>query len=95
MPTLLIKNASILVRMDDQRREVEGGDLLARDGVIAEIGVGLDHGADTVVDAAGCAVTPGLVNTHHHLFQTRRACRDRPARRSAGQKSRGPDGLSA
>ena len=63
MPTLLIKNARFLVTMDEQRREVEGGDLLARDGVITEIGVGPDHPADTVVDAAGCVVTPGLVTT--------------------------------
>lgn len=70
MGTLLIKNAGILVTMDDQRREIEGGDLVVRDGVIAEIGTGLNHPADTTVNATGCVVTPGLVNTHHHLFQT-------------------------
>ncbi len=70
MPTLLIKNARILVTMDEQRREIEDGDLFARDGVIVEIGSGLVHAVDTVVNAAGCVVTPGLVNTHHHLFQT-------------------------
>lgn len=70
MATLLIKNAGILVTMDDQRREIEGGDLFVRDGVIVETGIGLAHPADTVVNAAGCVVTPGLVNTHHHLFQT-------------------------
>ena len=70
MATLLIKNAGILVTMDDQRREIEGGDLFVRDGVIVEAGIGLAHPADTIVNAADCVVTPGLVNTHHHLFQT-------------------------
>jgi cytosine/adenosine deaminase-related metal-dependent hydrolase len=70
MPTLLIKNAGILVTMDDQRREIEGGDVFIRDGVIVEIGASLVRPADTIVNAAGCVVTPGLVNTHHHLFQT-------------------------
>lgn len=70
MATLLIKNAGLLVTMDDQGRDIAGGDLFARDGVIVEIGIGLGHQADLTVDARGCVVTPGLVNTHHHLFQT-------------------------
>ncbi len=68
MPTLLIKNADVLVTMDDTRREIPGG-IFVRDGVIAAIGE-VPETADTVVDAAGCVVTPGLVNTHHHLYQT-------------------------
>ncbi len=70
MTTLLIRNADVLVTMDDARAEIAGADVFARDGVIVEIGAGLDHAADRVIDARGCVVTPGLVNTHHHLFQT-------------------------
>ena len=70
MPTLLLKNADVLVTMDGTRREIPGGGLFARDGVIEAVGTGLPETADVVVDAKGCVVTPGLVNTHHHLYQT-------------------------
>src|SRR5512138_1562951 len=70
MPTLLIRNADVLVTMDDQRREIPHADLFVTGGVITEIGANLQHPADTVIDAEGCVVTPGLVNTHHHLVQT-------------------------
>ena len=71
MTEVLIRNASHLVTMDDANTELQGADLRLRDGVVAEIGVGLGPGAGAdVVDAAGCVVTPGLVNTHHHLYQT-------------------------
>ncbi|MCB1334203.1 MAG: 8-oxoguanine deaminase [Roseivivax sp.] len=68
MKTRLIRGAAAILTMDDARRELSGADILIRDGVIAAIGTGLR--ADTVVEAAGCVVTPGLVNTHHHLYQT-------------------------
>ena len=55
--------------MDDTRRELRGADILIRNGVIVEIGTGLAS-TGSVVNARGCVVTPGLVNTHHHLFQT-------------------------
>lgn len=74
MPTLLIKNADVLVTMDAERREIAGGALFARDGRIEAVGADLaaSHAgqAAEIIDAAGCVVTPGLVNTHHHLFQT-------------------------
>lgn len=74
MATLLIKNAGWLATMDDERRELRDVDILCRDGVIAAIGTGLPENgaatAETVIDAAGCVVTPGLINTHHHLYQT-------------------------
>lgn len=70
MTTLLIKNADVVVTMDDDRREIAGGDVFCRDGVIVGVGASLPASAETVVDARGCVVTPGLVNTHHHLFQT-------------------------
>jgi cytosine/adenosine deaminase-related metal-dependent hydrolase len=71
MTTLLIKQAHVLVTMDDEGRELADSDVLIRDGVIAEIGSGIDvAAADETVDVRNCVVTPGLVNTHHHLFQT-------------------------
>ena len=72
MPTLLLKNAHVLVTMDDGRREIPGGGLFARDGVIERVGPSEDlpDTADQVVDASGLLVLPGLVNTHHHFYQT-------------------------
>ncbi len=69
MTEWLIKNASCIVTMDDDRRELSGADILIRDGVIADVGMGLTTVGETVL-AQGCLVTPGLVNTHHHLNQT-------------------------
>ena len=69
MADTLIRNADVVLTMDDTRRELSRADILLSDGVIAAIGHNLPH-AGTVVDAQGCVVTPGLVNTHHHLYQT-------------------------
>lgn len=69
MSRLLIRNTAHLVTMDQQRREFAGADLLIEDGVIAAVGVGLDGAGAETLDASGCLVTPGLVNTHHHLYQ--------------------------
>ncbi len=66
--SLLVKNADMLVTMDGARREIAGGCLLVEDGVITSVGPELP--ADQVLDATGCVVTPGLVNTHHHLYQS-------------------------
>ena len=66
---VLIRGAAAIVTMDGARREIAGGDVLLRGGVVAAVGVGLSS-AGEVVEAAGCVVTPGLVNTHHHLYQT-------------------------
>jgi cytosine/adenosine deaminase-related metal-dependent hydrolase len=70
MPDLLIKNADIVVTMDAARREVAGGDILVRDGAVVAVGQGLQAPGAEVLRAEGCVVTPGLVNTHHHLYQT-------------------------
>ena len=69
MTQFLIKNADYLLTMDDQRRELRGADIRIDNGVITEIGLDL-IGEGEIVYADGCVVTPGLVNTHHHLFQT-------------------------
>ena len=55
--------------MDAARTEIARGDVLIRGGVIAAVGQGLTT-AGKVIEAQGCVVTPGLVNTHHHLYQT-------------------------
>lgn len=70
MGAVLVRNASVIVTMDDARRELADCDLLCRDGVVADIGPGLSAPDAMVVEAGGCLVTPGLINTHHHLFQT-------------------------
>lgn len=56
--------------MDATRRAITAGDVLLRDGVIAAVGVDFPSDGCSVVNAEGCLVTPGLVNTHHHLYQT-------------------------
>lgn len=70
MPTVLIKNAKCLVTMNQDRTELNDADIFVRDGVIEAIGHNLSGDADKVVDAQNCVVTPGLVNTHHHLYQS-------------------------
>ena len=69
MTTTLIRNAAVVVTMDAARREWQGVDILIRDGVIAQIGA-VTESANTVIEAGDCIVTPGLVNTHHHLYQS-------------------------
>jgi len=72
MPTLLIRNARLLVTMDAQRREIADGAVFARDHVIEVVGASaqLPREADVVIDARDQIVIPGLVNTHHHMYQT-------------------------
>jgi cytosine/adenosine deaminase-related metal-dependent hydrolase len=72
MSTLLVKDAQLLVTMDDERRRIAGGGLFVRDNVIEQVGpsAALPSEAGRVIDARGMIVLPGLVNTHHHLYQT-------------------------
>jgi cytosine/adenosine deaminase-related metal-dependent hydrolase len=76
---LLIDKAEVLVTMDDERREIKNGAIVVRDNVIEQLGSsGEVHASltagrlepDRRIDASGCVVVPGLVNCHHHLFQT-------------------------
>ncbi|WP_299282476.1 8-oxoguanine deaminase [uncultured Tateyamaria sp.] len=69
MSEWLIRHAAHVVTMDDARRVLRDSDIRLRDGVIVEIGTDLATTGE-VVNGAGCVVTPGLVNTHHHLYQT-------------------------
>ncbi len=70
MSELLIKNADAVVTMDAARAEIAGGDVLLRGGVIVAVGRDLRAPGAEILHASGCVVTPGLVNTHHHLFQS-------------------------
>lgn len=72
MATLLMRHATVLVTMDPERREIPDGALLARDGFIEQVGHTSDLPpiADEIVDLSDHVVLPGLVNTHHHLYQT-------------------------
>jgi 8-oxoguanine deaminase len=71
MTTLLIKNAHI-VTMDDHSREIPEGGLFIRDGIIQLVGLTADlpQTADEILDLKGHIVLPGLINTHHHFYQT-------------------------
>jgi cytosine/adenosine deaminase-related metal-dependent hydrolase len=72
MVTTLLKNATLLVTMDDGRRRIPGGGLYVEDNVIRQVGPSseLPAEADRIIDAAGMVVMPGLVNCHHHLYQS-------------------------
>ncbi len=69
---ILIRDADHILTMNETRDELRGADILIRGGVIAAIGPDLArrHPQAEQVRAAGCVVTPGLVNTHHHLYQS-------------------------
>jgi 8-oxoguanine deaminase len=70
--TLLLRNATLVATMDDVRREVVGGGVYVRGHTIVAVGLPaeLPATADEVIDCRGKVVLPGLVNTHHHFFQT-------------------------
>ena len=72
MTTLLVKNATILVTMDKHQREIASGGLFIRDGFIEQVGTTaeLPQTADEILDLSGHVLLPGLVNTHHHFYQT-------------------------
>ena len=69
MTELILRNVSHCVTMDDAGTEPRDVDILLKDGQIFAIGPGLRSDAASF-DCTNCLVTPGLVNTHHHLFQT-------------------------
>ncbi|RLC83673.1 MAG: 8-oxoguanine deaminase [Chloroflexi bacterium] len=78
MPTLLLRNADLLVTMNNDRRRIPDGGLFVRDNFIEQVGPTAEllrahpeHAeADCVIDGRGMIILPGLVNTHHHLYQT-------------------------
>ncbi|WP_329605419.1 8-oxoguanine deaminase [Zavarzinia marina] len=70
--TKLIRNATVVVTMDAERREIAGGGLYVEDNRIIAVGPAADlpATADEVIDLAGHIVVPGLINTHHHMYQS-------------------------
>jgi 8-oxoguanine deaminase len=71
MPSLLARNATLIVTMDDERREIPNGGIFAENGMIVAVGPNdtLPATADEVLDLTDQIVLPGLVNCHHHLDQ--------------------------
>jgi len=72
MPTLLVKNARLLATMDGARREILNGGMFIEDGFIKQVGKSeqLPDSADELLDLSDHLVIPGLINTHHHFYQT-------------------------
>ncbi|MEX5563283.1 8-oxoguanine deaminase [Pseudophaeobacter sp. 1A16562] len=68
MQEILIQNATTVITMDDADRVLHDADVLIRGGQIAKVGQGL-RTTGQILSGRGCVVTPGLVNTHHHLYQ--------------------------
>jgi cytosine/adenosine deaminase-related metal-dependent hydrolase len=71
MTDLLIRGARLLATLDATRRELPGGWVAIDGGLISAVGTSADAEpvAEVTLDAADCLVTPGLINTHHHMFQ--------------------------
>lgn len=72
MSTLLLKNATLLLTMNDEKHRIPNGSIFIRDNIIEAVGPSAQapQQADKVIDASGMVILPGLVNTHHHLYQT-------------------------
>jgi cytosine/adenosine deaminase-related metal-dependent hydrolase len=72
MGTLLIHAAAYVETFDDADTQLRDASIFVRDGAIEAIGPAgeLPASADRTIDARGCIVIPGLVNTHHHFYQT-------------------------
>ena len=68
---LLIRDALLVATCDEKRRELPGGWVAITDGLVSAVGGATDEppAAQRALSAAGCLVTPGLVNTHHHMYQ--------------------------
>ena len=68
---LLVRNALLVATVDATRRELPGGWVAITNGLISGVGSSLDAPPEAVevIDASNCLVTPGLINTHHHLYQ--------------------------
>ena len=69
MADLVISGARCVATMDAERRELDDGWVAITDGLVSAVGTDDPPPATRTIDASGCLVTPGLVNTHHHLFQ--------------------------
>src|SRR5450759_5397663 len=83
MPSLLIQHANLLVSMDDNDTQWTDGAIYVTDNVISQIGPThqLPQDADYTLNARGMLILPGLINTHHHFYQT--LTRNLPAAQNA------------
>ena len=73
MSYTLIKDAMAVVTMQDHQPVIHGGSVLIKEREVVAVGKGIalpEDGPLDIIDAGGMLVTPGFVNTHHHLFQT-------------------------
>jgi cytosine/adenosine deaminase-related metal-dependent hydrolase len=70
--SLLLKNADLVLTMDDERREIRGADIhiVGNEIVAVEPSGATSPWADEVIDLSGHIVCPGFINTHHHMFQS-------------------------
>jgi cytosine/adenosine deaminase-related metal-dependent hydrolase len=68
--TILVKNALEIATCDDRFTRIRNGSIYIEDNVIKDIGVNLEYPADEIIDASGKVILPGLINTHHHFYQT-------------------------
>ncbi|HEU5150162.1 MAG TPA: 8-oxoguanine deaminase [Iamia sp.] len=67
---LLVRGAELVATVDDDRTEIPGGWVAITDGLVSGVGPpGSEPAATRTLDASGCLVTPGLINTHHHIYQ--------------------------
>lgn len=71
MTTLLVRNAAVIVTMDEERQEIADGGIFVEDGFITQVGPTdeLPSTADEILNLSGHLVLPGLINTHHHFYQ--------------------------
>jgi len=71
MPTLLLKNAAIIATMNDANEELNGQSIFCENGIIKKVGPlsALPNKADKIIELSDSIIIPGMVNTHHHLFQ--------------------------
>lgn len=83
MPTMIVKHATLLATMDDTDTRYADGGLYVVDNVIRQVGPSnqLPASADMVIDARDMVIIPGLINTHHHFYQT--LTRNMPAAQDA------------
>jgi cytosine/adenosine deaminase-related metal-dependent hydrolase len=70
--TLLVKNATLMATMNEHHQEISDGGLFCRDNVIEYVGKSseLPQNADEIIDLSGHVLLPGLINTHHHMYQS-------------------------
>jgi len=70
MSSILIKNIKEIVAMDNKRNRFKNYDLLIKENIIAKIASRIKDEAEEIIDGSDYFLFPGLINTHHHFYQT-------------------------